>query len=348
MTLRLRLCRGLFCALLCAGPFRLFCGGTLAACVSFFAALFALLLFAADLRILSGRLHAFRRYETMPCRADQIIAARLAKRFADDGEILLALELQQSALHRLVLRRTRDVDRLACARVGAGVEHAGGKRAGSRIEVLHLLGLMADVAQVFRQLDCSLQIAARMAGNEIGHEILFLAQLFVDALVLFAEGVIDVSARLAHDGEYLRADMLRRNLELTADVVLAKLLEERIGLVRHDIVIAKTAANEDLLDLGQCANLTQQIDVIRVIDLKVRTGLGEQALACGAGAVFHLLFAARMPEIGRRAADVVDISLKAGHLRDGLCFFEHGFVAAGGNDALCCSSSKTKACNFFR
>ena len=70
-----------------------------------------------------------------------------------------------------------------------------------------------------------------------------------------------------------------------------------------------------------------------MIHRKICTGLGEEALAIRAGAEFHLLFAGGVTEIGRRSADVVDISLEAGHLRDGLCFFDDGFMAARGHHA---------------
>ena len=59
--------------------------------------------------------------------------------------------MQQRALHGFFLRRARNEDALACARVKAGIEHAGGQRARRRIEILHLLGLVIDVAQVFGQ-----------------------------------------------------------------------------------------------------------------------------------------------------------------------------------------------------
>ena len=59
------------------------------------AALLARLLFTADLRVFRGGFHALRRDEAIPAGADQILAAGLAQRLADEREVLRALELQQ-------------------------------------------------------------------------------------------------------------------------------------------------------------------------------------------------------------------------------------------------------------
>ena len=88
-------------------------------------ALNALFAFAADLRIFCGALDAFRRNQTISAGADQILAASQPERFTHEGEVLRALELQQSALHGLFLRRARDEDGLAGSGIKSGMEHAG-------------------------------------------------------------------------------------------------------------------------------------------------------------------------------------------------------------------------------
>ena len=107
--------------------------------------------------------HALRRHETFAAGADQILAVRLTQGFADEIEILRAAELEQRALHGLFLRRTRDIDRFAGARIEAGIEHAGGQRSRRGVKILHLFGLMVDIAQVFGQLDGGGKVAARVA-----------------------------------------------------------------------------------------------------------------------------------------------------------------------------------------
>ena len=99
---------------------------------------------------------------------------------------------------------------------------------------------MVDVAQVFGQLNRGGKVAARVAGNQIRHQILLFAKLLIDLRILRAECVVYIAPGLTHDGEHLRAYVFRRNLQLATDVVLAKLLEERIGLIGHDVIIAKT------------------------------------------------------------------------------------------------------------
>ena len=70
--------------------------------------------------------------------------------------------------------------------------------------------------------------------------------------------------------------MLRRNLELTADVMLAELLEERVGFIGHDVIIAQAGTHEDLLHLRQRADFAQQLDIVRVVDRQIRTGFGKR------------------------------------------------------------------------
>ena len=217
----------------------------------------------------------FRWDETFAACTDEILAVCLAQSLANQIEILRAAELEKRTLHGFFFRRTGNVDRLAVSRVYTGVEHAGGKRAGRGVKILHLFGLMVDIAQVFRQLDGGEQVAARMAGNQVRDKVLFFAQFLIDALIFFTKRIVYVTPGLAHDGKNLRTDMLRRNLELTADMVLAKLAQESVGFIRHDIVIAQTGTHENLFDLRQRTDFAQQFDVIRMIDDHIRTGLRE-------------------------------------------------------------------------
>ena len=104
-------------------------------------------------------------------------------------------------------------------------------------------------------------------------------------------------------------------------------------MIRHDIIIAQTGTHEHLFDLRQSADFAQQADVVRVIDDHIRAGFGKQALPPRAGADLELLIAGGAAEIGRGAADVMDIALEIRHLRDGFRLVDDGFMAAGGDDA---------------
>lgn len=70
-----------------------------------------------------------------------------------------------------------------------------------------------------------------------------------------------------------------------------------------------------------------------MIDDHIRAGLGEQALAACARADFELLIAGGAAKIGRRAAHIMDVTFEIRHLRDGLRFIDHGFMAARGDNA---------------
>lgn len=329
----LRLCDRFCAVLLCGGLGIWLSGGVFAMGIALLTALLALLLFPANLRVFCRRLATLGGNETVSGGTNEILAPCFSQRFANEREVFLTLELEQRALHRLIMRIARDIDTLAGAWIDAGIEHAGGQRTGRGIEILNLFGLVIDIAQVFCKLNGGIQIAARMAGNEIGDEVLFLPQLLIDALIFLTEGIVHIASRFAHNGEHFRADMLRRDLELATDVVLAQLLEEGVGFVRRDVVIAQTTAHEDLFHLRQGTNLAQEVDVVGMIDLEVGTGLGEKALTSSAGAIFHLLFAAGVAEICCWTADIVDIPLEPGHFRNRFGFLNDGFMAASGNDA---------------
>ena len=81
--------------------------------------------------------------------ADQVAAASLFQRLAYQLVVLGLAILDERALHGLLVRVARYIDRLHGARVHAGVVHA--RRHGGRggVEVLHLFGHVAHVAHGF-------------------------------------------------------------------------------------------------------------------------------------------------------------------------------------------------------
>ena len=99
------------------------------------------------------------------------------------------------------------VDRLHIARVQAGVVHAGAQGARGGIEILHLLRLMARIAQILRQLHRILERAPRMTAHQVGHQILVEAVLPVDGVVALHKRLVNLPPWLAHAGEHIRADM---------------------------------------------------------------------------------------------------------------------------------------------
>ena len=256
--------------------------------------------------------------------------------------------MQQRTLHRLFLRCFRDIYRLHRARVDAGVIHRGGQRAGGGVEVLHLLGHVADAVEVLREHDRVVERRAGVRAHQIRHKILLAAELLVDACITFAELLVDVKRRLAHIIECIVAHVLRRDLELARNVMLNQFLEEGIVPVRHHIVVAQTRADENLLDTLDPAQLAQQVEVIRVVSLNVAARRWEQTALVLAAAVRVLLFAGREAEIRRRTADIMDIALEAGHLGDFFRFLDDALVAAHLNVASlmerkCAEIARTEA-----
>ena len=78
--------------------------------------------------------------------ADQIAAAGLFQRLSHELVVFGLAILDERALHGLLVRVARHIDRLHGARIHAGVVHArrhGGRRG---VEVLHLLGHVAHVS----------------------------------------------------------------------------------------------------------------------------------------------------------------------------------------------------------
>ena len=107
-----------------------------------------------------------RRYQTFPVTADEILASGQTQRFADQIMIARVAELHQRALHGLVLGAAGNKDGFHGAWIESGVKHAGRQRARGGVEVLHLIGLEADITQIAGQFNCGRQITSRMAEAE--------------------------------------------------------------------------------------------------------------------------------------------------------------------------------------
>ena len=172
-----------------------------------------------------------------------------------------------------------------------------------------------------------------MGAHKIGHEILLFAELFVQRGIFAAEFFIDRVARLSHIAQDLIRNVLRRDLELAGDVVLHQFAQEGRILVGQQIVKADAAADEDLLHAGDGAQLTQQVYIIRMVRPQIAARRRKQALPVLAGPVCQLFFAGGLAEIGRRAADVMDVALEVGMLRHARRLGQQRVMAARLDDA---------------
>ena len=210
--------------------------------------------------------------------------------------------------------------------------HAGAQRTRGRVEVLHLLWLMARVAQVLRQLDRVPERASRMAAHEIGHQVLPEAQPPVHGVIPLNKGLVDLAPGLAHAVQHALADVLGRDLELPADVMAAQLGQKRVALVRHHVVKADARADKDLFDAGERPEPGQQRQQLAVAHAQPLAGRWIEALTVFARALPKLPVAGGHAEVGRGAADVVNVALEVGKRSQQPRFPHERFLAARGDD----------------
>ena len=104
-------------------------------------------------------------------------------------------------------------------------------------------------------------------------------------------------------------------------------------LVVQRVVKADAAADEDLLDAGNRAELAQQPHVALVGHAKVGAGLRREAATVHAGAGLCLLGAGGLHEVCRGAANVVDVALEVGVVSHGRGLCYEGLVASRLDDA---------------
>ena len=158
-------------------------------------------------------------------RADQVVASGLFEG-PSDLEVVLGLEeLEQRPLHPPVAEPLGDRHRLLRHWVEARVVHAGGDVEGAGNEVLHLVGLVAVPLEKHGEVNHLLQSAAGVAGDKIRHRVLLLANAATRSLELPVERDVVVSRGLFHQPQHFGVGVLRRHLQMAADVVLGEFLK---------------------------------------------------------------------------------------------------------------------------
>ena len=186
--------------------------------------------------------------------------------------------LHQRALHRLFARIARHVYLRHTARIQTGIKHRCGHRAGRGIEILHLFGAQSRLFHVARQHDRIVQMAARMAGHEIRHQILIHMRVFIRLTIAAHEIIEYLRFRLAHVVQYARAYVFRRDLQLTGYVVAHQFIQEIRFRILQYVVKTDAGSDEHLFHAVDRAQTAQNIDVFRVIRLQIFARLREQAL----------------------------------------------------------------------
>lgn len=235
--------------------------------------------------------------------------------------------MQQRALHRLFLRRPRYIHALHRKRIYARVVHARRDRAGRGIEILHLPWIQLVLVEIFREYHRVLESAARMARHQIRYYVLIESHIGAELVKPVRKPVIYLSAGLVHIFQHVVRNVLRRYSELTADMIFQKLAEKRFVAVCNKIVKPYPRAHKHLFHALYPSELSQKLQIFRVIHLHVRAQFRVQALPVRTRAGFELFFAGGIAEIRRRSAHVMDISLEIWIMRHQLRLAHHTLVA---------------------
>ena len=140
--------------------------------------------------------------------------------------------------------------------------YAGRRGAGRGRELLGLLGTDADVPDEFGQLERLREAAPRMRGHEIGDEELFFAEFFVRLSVRSDEFFRVRPGRFSHVREDLGARVFRGDLELSAYVVGAELLQKCVSArICQNVIVSDAGADENLLDPGNLPHSPEKEEI---------------------------------------------------------------------------------------
>lgn len=105
--------------------------------------------------------------------------------------------------------------------------------------------------EIFRQRHGLGQGRAWVGGHEIGYHKLPHPHLLVQLLIFCGKALIDRVLGLTHELQYRVADVLRRNLQLTGDMIFHQLPEEAVVLVGQQIVKPNAASDKNLFHPGR-------------------------------------------------------------------------------------------------
>lgn len=199
--------------------------------------------------------------------ADKVETAGLFQGAQDQFAVFWSGKLEQGPLQDFLFL-ARHMDRFQGQGVQPGMVHGCRDGARCRIEILDLLGHDPVVLDIQREFDGMIQGAARVTGNQVGHQELLFAQAGVDRLIPFLEGLVDTRTGFAHGLQNLGIDMFRSDLQLAADMMVAQFFEELAAVVHHAVIETNAGANEDFFDAIQLPQLAQDAQISGMIDFQ--------------------------------------------------------------------------------
>ena len=142
---------------------------------------------------------------------------------------------------------------------------------------------------------------------------------------------IRLNMRFSHFVKHRRGAMLRRNLQLTRNVVLHKLSEKVLILVEQKIIVANATSYKNLFYIRQFSDTAQNIKVFAVVNAKVFARPGRKALFTLAQSVLLLHFARWSPKVSGRPSYIMYVALKSGHIGKLFRLCDNALFTARGN-----------------
>src|ERR1700716_1929543 len=227
---------------------------------------------AASLGIVASATRLVGRNELMLAAANEVRAAHSTQRFAKNRPVIRIVVAQKCLVQPAHLQPLGDTPFFAGAGdalqwIFAGVIHRGRGRHGRWQEGLHLVCAETVLLQPQGELEHVFVGRAGMRGNEVGNQVLLFAGFLGVLVEQRLEAMIRADARLHHLRQRSFGQGLRRDLEITAHVMLGKLFDV-LGRLDGEVV-TNPGCNQHFLDAGQPAGAPVEFDERRVIGVEV-------------------------------------------------------------------------------
>ncbi len=148
-----------------------------------------------------------------------------------------------------------------------------------------------------------------MRGDEVRDQILLFARLLRVGVEQLLKAIVAAHARLHHLRQRAFFGVLRRNLQITADVVRRQLFD--IARIFHGDVVTHPGGDEDLFDALQVARAAVEVDRRLVVSIHVLANARVDAGETTAGLLRARRLAAQHIHVRGWAAEIGDYASKA-------------------------------------
>ena len=217
-------------------------------------------------------------------------------------------------------------------RILAAVVHSCRRGHGRRVKGLHLVGAKTVFLQPQRQVHHVFVAGARVGGDKVWNQILLFTGFQTELLKQSFEFVVAANPRLHHLGERALLGMLRRNLQVTANMVGYQFFHVLGAL--HRQVVAQARTDQNFLDPLERTGTAVDLDQGVVVGTQVGADTGVNAARLAAGGFNLGAFATQAVHIRRGTTQIRNGAGKALHLvADVLHLADDGFLGAALDDA---------------